>query len=194
MKRQWFIACSLFFLTELANAGPTSYYCPQKHAYISIGMTAAEVINACGPPTARKTKRDPVVQQIPVVQLIYSTINQGPVFFYPGIKPLYDMWSIPSGSQGTSLEINLINNQIVTIKLNGSGTNALSVCDGGNIQVGDDINKVYSACGSPSLVNNTYINKPVSESENPQVWIYIIDQYQPSVSLTFVNGVLQSIE
>lgn len=170
-----------------------SYYCSQNHRYINVGMTQGEVLAACGQPTAIRTTNNPVVQQIPVTQLIYTTLNQGAMYYIPGINPLYDMWSLPSGSQGTSVQVDLIENQVNSIKINGSGTNALSLCQGGSVQVGDTLNAVYNACGAPSQINNTYINKPVPGKEKPQVWIYTIDQYQPSVTFSFVNGILQSI-
>lgn len=170
-----------------------SYYCPQKHAYINVGMNQAQVIAACGQPTTVRTSNNPVLQQIPVTQLIYTKLNQGAVDFYPGLNPVYDMWSLPSGSSGTSLEVDIINDQINSIRINGSDSNAASICEGGSMQIGDSVSKLYNACGAPSMVNQTYINKPVAAQEKPQVWIYTIDQYQPSVTLTFVNGILQSI-
>jgi len=182
-----------FLLLPLVSQADNSYYCPQNHAYIDVGMTEAQVLAACGQPTSVRASSNAVVEQIPVTQLIYTSLNQGAVYFYPGINPLYNMWSLPSGSQGTNVEVNLIHDQITSIKINGSGTNALSVCEGGSVQIGDNVAQLYRACGGPSLVNNTYINQTVPSSARPQVWTYTIDQYQPSISLTFVNGILQSI-
>lgn len=183
---------TVLFLSPIAQAA-SSFYCPQRHAYVNVGMTQDQVISACGQPTTIRDTNSPVVQQVPVTQLIYSILNQGAMYYNPGITPLYNMWSLPSGSQGTSVEIDLIDNQVNTIKVNGSDSNALSVCQGGKVQVGDSITAVYNACGAPSLVNNTYINKPIPAKQKPQVWVYTIDQYQPSVTFTFVNGVLKSI-
>ena len=183
----------LLALPSISLATMSSYYCPQHRAYVNVGMAQNQVIAACGQPTAVKESGDAVVQQVPVTQLVYSILNQGAMYYYPGINPLYQMWSLPSGSQGTSVEIDMVNNQVSDIKISGSSTNALSMCQGGHIQVGDNINKVYSACGAPSLINNTYINKPVPGKQKPQLWIYTIDQYQPSITFTFVNGILQSI-
>ncbi len=193
MKRHLLTALLMYPL--MANAAG-SYYCSQNGAYIDLGMTESQVLAACGQPTTRqttKTTTNPVFQQIPVTQLIYTTLNPGALFYYPGIEPLYQMWSLPSGAQGISMQFDLINNQVTSIKLNGSSTNALSACQGGAVQIGDSIAKVYNACGSPTTVNNTYINRPIPASQNPQVWIYIINQYQPSITLTFTNGILQSI-
>lgn len=88
----------------------------------------------------------------------------------------------------------MVNQKVKYIKLNGSNSNAVSICKGTNIQPGDPIQKVYYSCGSPSVTNNTYINEVVPTAEKPQVWIYQPGQYQSAVTMTFVNGKLYSIQ
>lgn len=171
----------------------TSFYCPQNHGYIKVGMTQAQVVNACGPATSIQSGNNAVTQQIPVVQLIYNNLNQGPVGYYPGLVPVYGMWSIPSGTQGINIQVNLINNRVSDITLNQAHTNAVSACSGGSFQVGDEMQRVFTACGSPDVVNNTYINQPVPKEQNPETWVFANLPYQPPITLTFVNGVLQSI-
>lgn len=182
-----------FILSSTVYAGD-SFYCPQNHGYINVGMSQNQVLDACGPPTSRKTGANSVTQQIPVTQLIYSTLNSGPVDFYPGIDPIYKQWSLPSGSQGINVQVNVINNRVSSIMLNQESTNGLSACSGGSFQVGDDISAVFNACGSPNVVNNTYINQEVPKEQNPETWTYANLPYQPSITLTFVNGTLQSIQ
>lgn len=170
-----------------------NFYCAKNHAYIEVGMDPYQVISACGKPTIIKASGNAVVQQIPVTQLIYTTINKGAVFFYPGIDRVYTLFSLPSGSVGNSVEVNVINNQISSIKVNGSNTNAFDACKTGKIQIGDSLSSVYNACGAPDNINNTYVNRPIPKKEKPQVWIYESQNYQPGFTLTFVNGILQSI-
>jgi hypothetical protein len=162
-----------------------SFYCPQNHAYINVGMTPNEVIAACGQPLSQQDSNQPLMQKIPVQQLIYN--NQG------AATAFYGVWNVPTGNGGTQLQVDVVNNRIKGIKVNGSDSNAFSICNGANIQVGDQVGKVYGACGSPSVVNNTYINQIVPTAQKPQIWIYQPGQYQPTVSLTFVDGKLQSI-
>ena len=69
----------------------------------------------------------------------------------------------------------------------------MSICQGMSVQIGEDVDKVYSSCGTPSAVNETFINQPVPSATKPEVWIYQVDKFQPPISLTFVNGELQSI-
>ncbi|RMX03722.1 DUF2845 domain-containing protein [Legionella jordanis] len=163
-----------------------SMYCPQNHGYINLGMTPEQVVAACGQPLSKQQSRTPVMQKVPVLQLMYN--NQG------SATAFYGVWSLPVGTNsGAQLEVDVINNKVSGIRLNGNNTNAFSICNGNMVQVGDPIGSVYAACGNPSVVNNTYINQPIQSNQAPEVWIYQADQYQTPFNLTFVNGKLQSI-
>lgn len=179
-------------LTSLVYSAD-SFYCPQNSGYINVGMNQQEVRASCGEPTTLQSGANTVTQQIPVTQLVYSTINAGPVDYYQGIAPIYSMWSLPSGSQGINLQINLVNNRVSSITLNQEQTNAVSACSGGTFQIGDDIEAVMNACGSPNVVNDTYITQEVPKDSRPEKWVYDLTD-QPSITLTFVNGILQSIQ
>ena len=188
----FYIVLSAVACIPLAATAADSIYCPQKQGYINVGMTQSQVIDACGQPSMKRTSNNPVMKNTPVTQLIYSTLNRGSV--YPGWTNVYNMWSLPSGSNGVTLQVNIIDQKVAGINLNGNDTNAITICRGTSIQKGDNVNKVYSLCGSPSLSNNTYISTPVPESESPEVWIYQVNQYEAPFSLTFINGNLQSID
>lgn len=181
-----------FILSPLTVSGASSVYCPGKQGNITVGMTSSQVINACGQPQSRQDTDVKVAIKIPVTQLIYTTLNEGAV--YSGLTSYYSMWSLPSGSTGTSLHVNIINNKVTGLSVNGTSMNAMSICGGNSIQIGDDAENVYSACGSPSLVNETYTNQPVSKKQHPEIWVYQLNEYQPAIRLTFVDGKLQSIQ
>jgi hypothetical protein len=179
----------IFPLTILAE--PT--YCPQKSGFIDIGMTQEQVLSACGEPLSKQQLKTPAMQQVPVKQLIYTTLNQGTV--YPGLDAaFYEQWSLPSGSSGTSLQFNIVNEKVKGVTINGSSTNVMTICEGQSVAVGDDESKVYTACGDPSMVNNTYVNVPIANAGKPMVWIYQFNPYQAPITLTFVNGKLQSMD
>lgn len=162
-----------------------SYYCPQNHAYINIGMTTDQVISACGEPVSKQNSNQPLLQKIPVQQLMYNNMGTSSAF--------YGVWNVPTGSGGVQLQVDVVNNLVKGVRINGGDSNAFSVCSGANIQVGDPVSKVYNSCGSPDVVNNTFINQVVPTETKPQVWVYQPGQFQPSISLTFVDGKLQSI-
>ncbi len=163
-----------------------NFYCPQNHAFISIGMTQDQVSNACGAPLSKQTSNSPATQKIPMTQLIFN--NQGTNTAF------YGVWKLPIGSGGARLEVDVVNNKVHAIRINGNNSNSFSICGSNNIQAGDSVAAVYNACGVPSLVNNTYLKQTMPGSPKPEQWVYQMSQYQSPVSLTFVNGKLQSID
>lgn len=174
----WISLSSMGFATQ-------SVYCPQNHGYIKLGMTPAEVLTNCGQPSVKQQSNRPVMQQVNVEQLIYN--SQG------AQRAFYNVWSIPVGNEvGVQLEVDVTNNKVSAVRMNGSNSNAFTICGGTGIQIGDPVSKVYNACGNPSLVNNTYIYQPIASTQKPEIWTYQ-SQFGPSLSLTFVNGTLQSI-
>lgn len=189
---------TLCCLSNLSFAD-NSLYCPQNHGYISLGMTEQQVIGACGQPTSKQDSNKPVMQKIPLKQLIYN--DQG------GATVFYGQFALPIGTganygspglrqklnTGVSLQVDVVNNKVYSINVNGSASNAFSICNNQNIQVGDPASKVYGACGSPSLVNTTFLNQPIPSKTKPQIWIFQTGPYDPTISLTFVDGKLQSI-
>lgn len=179
------ISLALMVIPFSLFADSQSLYCPQNHAYINVGMTTDEVIAACGQPVNQQSSNQPVTQKIPVQQFIYNNMGTSTAF--------YGVWNMPTGNGGAQLQINIVDKKVKSISLNGGDSNAVSICGGNSIQVGDPIDKVYYSCGSPSITNNTFINEIIPSAEKPQVWTYQPGQYQPSVTLTFVNGRLQSI-
>lgn len=185
IKSTCFLVFCIVSLAPLSTFAADSIYCPQNHGYIKLGMTPDQVISACGQPLSQQDSNRPVLQKVPVQQLVYN--NQG------GSTAFYGVWNITTGTGGSRLEVDIVDNKIKGIRLNGSDNNAFSICKGANIQVGDPVGLVYNACGSPSIVNNTYINELVRTAQKPVVWIYQPGQFQPPFALTFVNGKLQSI-
>lgn len=193
LKTLFTLTTCLCFATAIQAAD--SFYCPQNHAYINVGMNQDAVIAACGEPTSRRVGANTVNQQVPEKQLIYTNLNKGAVSFYPGLDPLYQMWNLPSGSQGVTVQVNVVNGKVSNIILNQQSTNGLSACSGGSFQIGDDMNQVINACGPPNIINDSYTSQVVPENQNPEVWVYdnFLDQ-QPSITLTFINGILQFIQ
>jgi hypothetical protein len=184
-----FVITALFSATIFAEQ--PAFYCPKNHGYIRVGMTEAEVLQLCGTPTVKEKSKHDAVEQIPVTQLIYSTLNPEPVF--RGYKLIYNTWSLPIGSGDNNLEVDVIDGKIHSIRFNGADTNASNVCNNQSFAVGDLPSKVFSACGSPSITNHTYINRTVKSKSKPMTWTYSTDPYQPTFQLIFMDGELKSI-
>jgi Protein of unknown function (DUF2845) len=188
MTSRLIIAFALMTLSWFAVAdSKTSFYCPQNRGYISIGMSYEQVMSACGQPITREYSKEPLTQRVPVQQLLFNNLRSA--------KPFNGGWQSRNGSnRGGQLEVNIVDNKVHSVLINNSSVNSFSLCRGANIEVGDPVAKVYSYCGNPSLINNTFIKQPVPGNQKPEVWIYQPGQYQPPLSLTFVNGKLQSID
>ena len=182
------LSIALWPLTT-AFAGPI--YCSKHPGFIQPGMTTEQVIAACGKPIAKMPEDKPVLQRVPVTQVIYKTINRGNV--YPGLNAaFYTQWSTPSGDS-VALQVDIINDKVSAVTLGGDSSNAMSLCGGASIQIGTNVKQVYTACGSPDMVSNTFINQVIPHAAKPEVWMYQLDPNSPPASLTFVNGELQSI-
>ncbi|MBA2655859.1 MAG: DUF2845 domain-containing protein [Tatlockia sp.] len=181
------LVIGLFCSSLSALANVQSFYCPQNHGYINLGMTGDQVIASCGQPLSKQDSNRPVMQKVPVQELTFNSMGAQKVF--------YGVWSIPTGTDsGARLQVNIVDNKVKSVSINGSATNAFSICGGISIQAGDPASKVYGACGTPSIVNNSFINQPLLSNAKTQVWIYQPSQYQSPITLTFVNGKLQSID
>jgi len=196
MNPKVFIIFSTAIL-PLASAMASPTFCPQKSGYIDVGMTAEQVLNACGQPLAKERLNKPVTQKVPAQQLIYTSINTG-AYYTGDTAAFYTQWSLPSGTSGVNITVQVINNKVSSVTMNGSSINSLSMCNGNGsgrgVNVGDDVSAVYTACGSPQMTNNTFIEQVVKTDKKPEVWIYKIDEFHDPMSLTFVNDKLQSID
>lgn len=165
----------------------SSLYCPQNHKFISLGMSQVDVIAGCGQPLAIQKLNRYVTQQVPVKQLFYN--NKGsPTAFY-------GVWNLPTGvNTGAQLEIDIINDKVANVRLNTNDVNATSLC-GKSIQVGATLAQVYSSCGQPTVMNQTFINQPIPSLTPPEVWIYKPNPFQnTTIRLTFADGKLHSID
>ena len=167
------------------------FYCPQNHAYIHIGMTPTQVMDACGAPEFKQQSEHPVIERIPTTQVFYTNLNRGAV--YQGWDMIYNTWTLPSGELGSSVQIDFIDNKVSSMVINNSSTNLFTVCGGRSIEKGDPLTQVIAYCGTPSMINHSFISSTVSKDLKPEVWVYKLDEYQRPVHLTFVNEILQSI-
>ena len=97
------------------------------------------------------------------------------------------MWTLPTGlNQGSTLAVTIVDNKIKSVSLDGGSDRAVSICNGAALEVGDPVSKVYSVCGNPSIINNTYTVEATAGNSLPDVWTYASD-YQPTLKLIFVD-------
>ena len=183
------------------------FYCAQKHSFIHVGMTIDEVLQNCGMPQMRQEGGN-IVRNQPVTRLSYNNMYKGPVYYWD-LNKVYQIFSIPSSANYSSVTVDIVDNKVRSVLLNGNSVQGTTACQypgttqfGGNpsysngstIAVGDSYEQILSACGSPDYTDQTFTPIPVSKSDKPELWIYKVDQYNPSYHLIFTNGVLREIE
>ena len=181
----------LIILTPMASFAVDSIYCPGKQGFIKLGMSSTQVLAACGQPTVKQQTKAPLTEKIKVMQLIYSNLNTDAV--YEGYNNVYKMWSLPSGSLGVTLQVDIMDNKVSGISINGSKDNSMSICKNEFIQIGDPVDKVFSYCGSPGNVSENFIEQAIPSKKKPEIWIYQVDKFQPIITLTIVDGTLEEI-
>jgi hypothetical protein len=193
MKIQYILAYSLLF--PLSVFADDSLFCPQHYGTITTGMSTQQVIAACGQPVSKRPSNKPITRDIPMVEYFFNNEGTPVASVAPGTSngTYYGLWTNPTAVSGATLQINAIDNKIHSIQINGADENAASICEGQNLVVGDPVSKALNACGTPLLVNNTFVKQVINTVQPPEVWIYQMGQYQAPVSLTFVAGTLQSI-
>lgn len=186
MKNLWIISSFIAICLSPAYAA-TNYFCPGKNQTISVGMSDTQVSSACGQPLSIQKSQGAATEKVPVQQLIYNEAGAQKVF--------YGVWQISQGhDHGGVLVVSIMDNKVVDIKMDGGSVNVSSICDNGNFSVGDPVSKVYSACGNPSNINNTFTKKVLPGVKKPETWIYQFGQYQPPLRLHFQGGKLISID
>jgi hypothetical protein len=166
--------------------GDSALYCPTNHSTIHIGMNQTAVIAACGEPQDKGTSNTPLVQRVPITQLVFN--DEGIQTIQSG-----NGWAIPVSNGGGQLEVDIMNDKVYAIRLNGNSSNAASICVDGTFNIGSPVSAVYDACGNPATTNVTYMNMVDPSQKKPETWTYQFNPYQSPIRLTFINGQLQSI-
>ncbi len=191
MKSGYLLASLLLISTQ-----SIALFCPAQFKNIAPGMTEAEVLAACGAPLSKQQSTLPVQRKVPITQLYYN--NQGaPGAVVPPVTQnsiYYGLYANPTDIRGNMLQVDIVDNKVYGIAMDGTSQNAFSICNGNMVQIGDPAGKVYGACGSPLLTNKTFILENIIDVPRPQIWIYQFSEFGSPARLTFVDGKLQSIE
>lgn len=176
----------MLFVIPFSLFADDSFYCPTNSQYVQPGMTMDQVLSACGEPTTRAESNQVLNDKVPVEQLTFNNVGSDTAF--------YGVWNMQTGERGSQLQIDIIDDKVASIKINGSDTRAFDLCNETSIQVGDPSSLVFNNCDTPNITNHTYILKPHPLKQKPIAWFYNFGDYQPSATLTFVDGKLQSID
>lgn len=180
------LIAALIILTSSLGHAKNSFYCPQNHGYIKEGMSESQVLQACGKPTNKSSSKQPASRNIKVTSLVFNNVGSK--------NALRNGFSVTFGNEGgTSLSVNIVDNKVSDMLVDGQTSTSTNICSGANIQVGDNATKVISSCGSPSVTNTSVRQVFLNGQQEVTNWSYVGNRAQPNFSLTFVNGKLQSI-
>lgn len=161
--------------THSFAASFNSYYCPKTYRTVKVGDPMDTIRQACGQPTSQVTKQVQVNNPLITTQWLYNIgeINvKGTSVSAPG------------------LAITFRDQQVIKIE-NNAAASAASVCGGGNINIGDDVNKVLLTCGRPSAINTQ--QEANTTTKEITEWTYSFGPYQPQIIFNFEGGVVTQI-
>lgn len=165
----------------LGMIGPVSaatFFCPNTFKYINTGQNVMDILSACGEPTAKEEKNEPIQVEKPVQQMYYQLAA--------GV----------TGDSKLDLVVTVENDRVKSMTIAGQPVNSTTMCSttGYPLKVGVSVAEVSTACGNPVAINETTVMEPVGKSAKVEVWSYDFGQYKPKIRLKFVNGILQEIQ
>lgn len=132
-----------------------AFFCPNNFNQINDGDSIEQVIQQCGKPDNKKEstrKEDNVPQEWSYY--IPQTVSTGTA-------------SQAQGTLKTSITFDEKGNAI-NISVNGVGVGATTIC-GTSVQLGDQRDKVKSACGDPAFINKQQLPTTAAQQQETKV-------------------------
>lgn len=208
--KKYYVVIACFLSNAIYAKTIDGFFCAQSNMNIRNGMSTDDVLKACGQPQGQTDPDQKIMKNVPVTRYNYNNLNRGPLYFWK-LDNVYSLFSQPSGGQTSRLSVIVVDGKIKNLILNGAQVKTTDACSqigsttygtgagssptpDATLNIGDDASNIINYCGSPDLQDQSYMPVPVPRSEQPQQWIYKVDQYHPKYTLTFVKGILQSIE
>lgn len=180
MKLNFALISLLSFASPIFAAN--SYFCAGTSNYAVIGNTMAQVLANCGQPKTVTQNTTPSSQPTQVTQWVYNYQNNSQLRKLN--TPNYQL---------AALIVNMVNNKVVSILVNGQNVSSTNFC-GANIKlnVGDSNLKVRQICNAPSQIQQ--VTQDIAQPSITTVnWTYQ-SEFQAPVTMTFQDGILQSIQ
>ena len=177
-------AIPLFFCM-LSPAFSTTY-CAHGGGFLKIGMNLNEVRTLCGPPLSQVKRKISDYRNIQVQQLFYTLRHSS--------QRRNAFNNTNQTEQKINLQVNVISNKVLSLSLNNTATQGVSICPGGLIQVGSALSSVLNACGSPNYVNTSFKKIRQGGVVKQEVWTIKATEYDEHLTLTFKDGQLTTIE
>ncbi len=162
-----------------------AFFCPTNFSQINAGDTMDQVTATCGKPDQQTTKEEDV-----------DNAPQEWVYLIPQTVPMNTNQN-GQGTLKTTMDFDK-DGHLINISVNGIGVGATSICNGQNVQLGEDRKTVQAACGQPAFVNkqSPYTvssaegGAPVAAAPTTKKITTFIYNTNPPAKLVFENGVL----
>lgn len=166
---------NILLLNLLFPAVTLAAFCPTNFNQIQLGDSIDQVTKLCGKPDFQKEGKksdDNVPQQ-------WS--------YYIPQRNLTTTLSGNQGSAQTVISFDAAGN-VLNIMINNVSVSTTGMC-GSSISIGDNRDKIKSACGTPTFINKQTEPTDGSVTEEVKV-IQFIYNSKPPATLTFENGKL----
>lgn len=168
---------NIIYLSLLLPQLTWAFFCPSNFNQIDFGASTDQVSQQCGKPDKIET----------------TTLEpEGPQEWNYYI-PATVASSGTAATQGTmKAQITFDSSgRVVNMSVNGIGVGASTICGGANIQLGDSLQAVKAACGTPSFVNKQNTDSAVLGPPQPKkvITTYFYNS-NPPATLVFENGLL----
>jgi len=162
----------LFFVALILSAQANAMFCPNNFKTINIGDTIDTVTKLCGAPDEQKEIKSTDDPNAPQEWTFY--VNPDPT----------------NSQQTTNLKMTVAfeNQKAGNITVNGQSLVSTTIC-GNIISVGDTMQSIKAACGSPPFVNKG--QPQADQPDKPKVVEYKYNS-TPPITLVFENGMLKS--
>jgi hypothetical protein len=152
----------------ICSSQALAMFCPNGFNQMNMGDTIEQVTKNCGNPDEKKTSKEVPFQAQEWNYYVHPDPSQ------PGTLKM----SVAFGSD----------KKAVNITVNGTSLMATTIC-GGNIQVGDDVEAIKSACGKPAFTNQGAQPSANANDNAPEI-TELRYNTTPPTTLIFTNGKL----
>jgi len=159
------------------SATASAMFCPKNFNQINIGDSIERVQEKCGKPDFEKKSKGE---------------DDGPqlwtYFVSPRMKDYTQMRTNSSAVASVKMEVAFNLGKVINMTVNGMSLATTTIC-GPSISIGDTIKSVKTACGKPTLPDDSKEDDRSDGKKLPKIMEYKYSS-SPPVSLIFTDGIL----
>ncbi len=153
-----------------------AFMCPTNFNQINFGMMPPEVLQICGKPDSQNEYVKP-----------NDNVPQEWTYYIPQTVYLGGSNPMAQGTLKTSVAFD-DKGKAVNISVNGIGVGQTTICNGTTVSLGDDKERIKSACGSPGFINKQSPTANPNVPQDTKILEFNYKSVNPPVKLIFENG------